>query len=204
MNGQKSIQVNCWQPWLQHANYSEVVCSLTAMRPPPTTSSCFRASLGDVVCFPVSLHKLTNPIRRRHKIPFTTWTQRVRTGPIYDPHLQKLNSDPLLSHSVSWLCRTLSSTSLKSISRDPLWRSECCSSRCYLWVSSVQSNTTLVTEITTMSSSSTDSLHHPWSSLWSSAVCVNDLSGGMDRVWIDQQVDLLSCVSRRFSVVFLY
>lgn len=153
--------IHCWQPWLQHANYSEVVCSLTAMRPPPTTSSCYRASLGDVVCFPVSLHKLTNPIRRRHKIPFTTWTQRVRTGPIYDPHLQKLNSDPLLSHSVSWLCRTLSSTSLKSISRDPLWRSECCSSRCYLWVSSVQSNTTLVTEITTMSSSSTDSLHHP-------------------------------------------
>lgn len=35
---------------------------------------------------------------------------------------------------------------------------------------------------------------------WLSADCAHHLSGGMDRVLID----LLSCVSRRFSVVFLY
>lgn len=46
--------------------------------------------------------------------------------------------------SVSWLCRTQSSTSPKSISQDPLRCGKCCSWRCYLWVSSVQSNITLI------------------------------------------------------------
>lgn len=43
--------------------------------------------------------------------------------------------------SRSHLCRTQSSASLNSISQDPL---RCCSWRCYLWVLSVQSNTTVV------------------------------------------------------------
>lgn len=120
--------------------------------------------------------------------------------------------------SVSWLCRAQSSTSPKSVSQDPLQCSECCSWRCYLWVSSVQSNIILTGQQCLEQRERTRTTMSSWShgitaeapQLLLAFTCVKAKSawvlfvyyvlGGMGRLLID----LLSCVSRQFSVVFLY
>lgn len=128
--------------------------------------------------------------------------------------------------SVSWLCRTQSSTSPKSISQDPLWCSECCSWRCYLWVSSVQSNITLIGQQwleqrerkrTTMSSYSHGNTADSGTAYiirgappsfytcgWVLFVCIICQVKWTEYWLINRLIDLLSCVSRQFSVVFLY
>lgn len=142
--------VHCWPP-CEHSVFTEsfVLFFLwffkSFSRPPQTSSSSFSTLFQRCEVFSLFTNlRITSETFVDHfsacqRCPVDAKLQNWTI--LFDHINRNSTTDTLLSHSRNWLSDR---ASLKSISQAPSWCGD--SSRCYLWVSSVQSNRTAVME----------------------------------------------------------